>query len=64
MANANLGRRGRESCLENRVVFLEVRETVDADNRGRKEESIERVVTWAAAILTVENGIRGSWSPN
>ena len=29
----------------------EVLEAVDADNRGRKDESIDRVVTCVAAIL-------------
>jgi len=44
IANANLGSRGRESCRENRMVLREVLETVDADNRGRNDASIERVV--------------------
>jgi hypothetical protein len=45
MANASLGRKGRESRREKRVVFREVVDAVGADNRGRKEESSERAVT-------------------
>jgi hypothetical protein len=42
--NDNAGRRGCDSCLEKRVVDLEVDVTADAENRGRKEERMEVVV--------------------
>jgi len=51
MASANRGSSGCESWREYSVVDLEVIETVDGANRGRKDERIENVVTWLAAIL-------------
>jgi hypothetical protein len=54
-AKPRAGSTGRESCLEDRVANLEVLDGADAENRGRKYESIERVVTWAAAILISSN---------
>lgn len=44
IANANEGRSGWESCREYNVVYLETLEAVDAENRGRKEDSIDDVV--------------------
>jgi len=51
MAKANEGRTGRESWREYNVVNLDVLEAVGAANRGRKEDSIDRVVICAAAML-------------
>ena len=45
MANNNDGSNGRGSCREYRVVNLDVFEIIDPDNRGRKADRIERVVT-------------------
>ena len=45
MANVSEGRSGLESCREYNVVNLEAFETVGMDSRGRKDESIEDVVT-------------------
>jgi len=51
MASASRGSNGCESCREYNVDDLEVIETVDGANRGRKDERIENVVAWLAAIL-------------
>jgi hypothetical protein len=45
------GRSGCDNWRDNNVVYLELLDTVDADNRGRKDESIDRVETWAEAIF-------------
>jgi hypothetical protein len=42
---ANDGSRGCESCLELSVVYLYATDAVEAENRGRKEERIDEVVT-------------------
>lgn len=39
------GRRGCDSCREKRVVNREALEIVGAENRGRKEDRIDEVVT-------------------
>ena len=55
IANPKEGKSGCDNCRDNSVVYLELLDTVGADNRGRKEDSIDRVETWAAAILSVRN---------
>jgi hypothetical protein len=50
-ANPKEGRSGCDNCRDINVVYLELLDTVGADNRGRKEESIDRVETWAEAIF-------------
>lgn len=52
IAKASDGMIGRDSCLEKSVVNLEAFEIEAADTRGRKEERIEDVVVWIAAIVT------------
>ena len=52
MARAKDGRSGRESCREYRVVNVEVFEIVRLDNRGRKDDRIDRVLTWAELMST------------
>ena len=44
-ANPNEGRSGCDSCRDNNVVYLELLETEGADNRGRKDDSMDRVET-------------------
>jgi hypothetical protein len=51
IAKAIEGRRGCESCREYRVVNFDVFDAVEVDRRGRNDERIDLVVTWAAAIL-------------
>lgn len=51
--SAKVGMNGIESCLEYRVVNLDVLEGVAVARRGRKDDSIDRVVTCAAAIVNV-----------
>ena len=41
------------------MVNLKVRVAVDADNRGRKDDSIDRVVTCTAAIFYERGGSIG-----
>jgi hypothetical protein len=43
-ANDSDGSSGCESCRENNVVYLEAVVTVEAENRGRKEDNIDDVV--------------------
>jgi hypothetical protein len=43
IANASEGNNGCESCREYKVVYLEAPVTVDTENRGRKENSIDEV---------------------
>jgi hypothetical protein len=45
MAKASDGRSGCASCREYNVENLKALETVGTDNRGRKDERIENVVT-------------------
>ena len=44
IVNANEGNSGCESCREYNVVNLDALLTVEAENRGRKEDSIDDVV--------------------
>jgi hypothetical protein len=44
IVNAKEGSSGCESRREKSVVYLEALVTVDAENRGRKEDSIDDVV--------------------
>jgi hypothetical protein len=44
IANAIEGNSGCESCREYNVVNLENLVAVDTENRGRKEDSIDKVV--------------------
>jgi len=54
IAKVILGRTGRDSCREYRVVNLEVLEAFCVDNRGRNEESIDLVVACMADILEAD----------
>lgn len=54
IAKCSDGITGRESCRECRMVDLDAKETAGRDNRGRKEERIEDVVTCLAAIALID----------
>lgn len=43
---------GRDICLEKSAVNLDAFVILVADTRGRKDERIEDVVVWIAAIVT------------
>jgi len=49
-----LGRTGRDSCREYRVVNLDVREAVFVESRGRNDDSIDRVVACMADIVATK----------
>lgn len=55
IAKPNLGKTGRDSCREYRVVNLDVRDVVFVESRGRNEDSIDLVVACMADILKRPN---------